>query len=200
MAKRRAPDPFFLVNSLGLLPLSSSNEGSSICSSGSSSSESSSFSDPFSAGLYSLLPRGFLAIPKSMFLYLLMFYRPTYATLLATHEHADNADFWKFRHQLFHSSLEHILSSLRPHMTTPHVTQCGDGHLHCVIYGLGLYIADYPEQALLACIVHGWCPKCVAIVLNFRHSLVIISDAQIHQMILTNQIQHPVLTPIPTCL
>ncbi|KZT22793.1 hypothetical protein NEOLEDRAFT_1070935, partial [Neolentinus lepideus HHB14362 ss-1] len=22
------------------------------------------------------------------------------------------------------------------------------------------YIADYPEQALLACIVQGWCPKC----------------------------------------
>ena len=120
--------------------------------------------------------------------------------LLATREHADNADFRKFRRQLFHSSLQHILSSLRPHMTTPRVTRCGDGHLCCVIYGLGPYIADYPEQALLACIVQGWCPKCVAIVLNFRHSGVIISDAQTRQMILTNQIQHPVLTRILTCL
>ncbi|KAF8151393.1 hypothetical protein B0H34DRAFT_664731, partial [Crassisporium funariophilum] len=28
-----------------------------------------------------------------------------------------------------------------------------------VIYGIGPYIADYPEQALLACIVSGWCPR-----------------------------------------
>jgi hypothetical protein len=31
-----------------------------------------------------------------------------------------------------------------------------------VIYGLGPYIADYPEQALLACIVQNWCPKYVS--------------------------------------
>jgi hypothetical protein len=30
------------------------------------------------------------------------------------------------------------------------------------VYGLGLYIADYPEQALLACIVQNWCPKYVS--------------------------------------
>ncbi|KAL6310202.1 hypothetical protein BKA93DRAFT_814481 [Sparassis latifolia] len=40
------------------------------------------------------------------------------------------------------------------------VTRCADGHFRRVIYGLGPYIADYPEQALLACIVQGWCPKC----------------------------------------
>ncbi|KAH9965583.1 hypothetical protein BJV74DRAFT_869979 [Russula compacta] len=39
---------------------------------------------------------------------------------------------------------------------------CPDGHFRRVIYGLGPYIADYPEQALLACIVQGWCPKCTA--------------------------------------
>ncbi|KAI0246259.1 hypothetical protein BJV78DRAFT_1277264 [Lactifluus subvellereus] len=42
------------------------------------------------------------------------------------------------------------------------LTQCPDGHFCHVIYGLGPYIADYPEQALLACIVQGWCPKCTA--------------------------------------
>jgi hypothetical protein len=68
-------------------------------------------------------------------------------------------DFRKFRRQLFHTSLEHVLSSLRPHMTTPRVTRCGDGHYRRVIYGLGPYIADYPEQALLACVVQDWCAK-----------------------------------------
>ena len=30
-----------------------------------------------------------------------------------------------------------------------------------VVYGLGPYIADYPEQALAGGIVQGWCPKCL---------------------------------------
>ncbi|KAH9986516.1 hypothetical protein BJV77DRAFT_965155 [Russula vinacea] len=47
-------------------------------------------------------------------------------------------------------------------MRIPEVTLCPDGYLRRVIYGLGPYIADYPEQALLACIVQGWCPKCTA--------------------------------------
>ncbi|KAG6825644.1 hypothetical protein H0H92_002967 [Tricholoma furcatifolium] len=87
---------------------------------------------------------GFLAIPK------------------ASKEYADNADYRKFRRQLFHTSLERILSSLRPYMTKPRITRCADGHFRRVIYGLGPYIADYPEQALLACIVQNWCPKCTA--------------------------------------
>jgi hypothetical protein len=64
-----------------------------------------------------------------------------------------------FRRQLFHSSLGAILEPLRPAMTTPELTRCPDGHFRRVIYGLGPYIADYPEQALLACVVQGWCPK-----------------------------------------
>ncbi|KAJ3510664.1 hypothetical protein NLJ89_g4545 [Agrocybe chaxingu] len=88
---------------------------------------------------------GFLAVPKT------------------TRDYADKANFRKFRRQLFHSSLEHILSSLRPHMIHPRITRCADGHYRRVIYGLGPYIADYPEQALLACIVQNWCPKCTAL-------------------------------------
>ncbi|KAJ6548029.1 hypothetical protein B0H10DRAFT_2202662 [Mycena sp. CBHHK59/15] len=37
-----------------------------------------------------------------------------------------------------------------------------DGHFRRVIYGLGPYIADYPEQALLTSIVQGWCPRCLS--------------------------------------
>ena len=34
-------------------------------------------------------------------------------------------------------------------MTTPEIARCADGHLRRVIYGLGPYIADYPEQVIL---------------------------------------------------
>ncbi|KAH9960987.1 hypothetical protein BJV74DRAFT_871953 [Russula compacta] len=87
---------------------------------------------------------GFLSIPKT------------------DRKYQDDNKFCMFHHQLFHSSLGAILEPLRPAMTTPKVTRCPDGHFHRIIYGLGLYIADYPEQALLACIVQGWCPKCTA--------------------------------------
>ena len=84
---------------------------------------------------------------------------------LASHETRDDAGFRKFRRQLLHSSLAKILESLKPGMTTPEIVQFPDGHFRWVIYGLGPYIADYPEQALLACIVQGWCPKYVTVML-----------------------------------
>jgi Plavaka transposase len=85
----------------------------------------------------------------------------------ADKEHEDSLEFRQFRRQLFHSSLVQILLSLKPWMEKPRITQCGDGHLRRVIYGLGPYIADYPEQTLLACVVSGWCPKRVTIALHF---------------------------------
>jgi hypothetical protein len=47
-------------------------------------------------------------------------------------------------------------------MTIPDIMWTPDGHFHHVVYSLGPYIADYPEQALLACVVQGWCPRYVA--------------------------------------
>jgi hypothetical protein len=44
-------------------------------------------------------------------------------------------------------------------METPMVMRFGDGHYQRVISGLRPYIGDYPEQALLACIMQGWCAK-----------------------------------------
>lgn len=70
----------------------------------------------------------------------------------------EDPHFRKFRRQLFHSSLSRILRSLRPWMEKPEIVRCGDGHFRKVVYSLGPYIADYPEQALLACIVQNWCP------------------------------------------
>ncbi|KAJ7115096.1 hypothetical protein C8R43DRAFT_902897 [Mycena crocata] len=87
---------------------------------------------------------GFLAIPKT------------------DRENKDSTEFRTFRRNLFHGSLRHILQSLKPAMTTPEVALFADGHYRRVIYGLGPYIADYPEQVLLACVVQGWCARCTA--------------------------------------
>ncbi|KAF8815301.1 hypothetical protein BYT27DRAFT_7226011 [Phlegmacium glaucopus] len=86
-------------------------------------------------------------------------------------DHQDSAAFQKFQRQLFHSSLTRILMPLRPWMEMPRITCCGNGHYRRVIYGLGPYIADYPEQCLLACVVSGWCP---------RNSDIVLSIAALH--------------------
>jgi hypothetical protein len=80
---------------------------------------------------------------------------------LAGKRHSNTEDFRRFKRQLFHSTVSFILSSLRDAMTTPEVAMCPDGHYRRVIYGLGPYIADYPEQVLVACVVQGWCPTYV---------------------------------------
>lgn len=46
-------------------------------------------------------------------------------------------------------------------MLTPIVLRCPDGHFRRVIFGLGAYIADYPEQVSLSGVISDWCPKCV---------------------------------------
>ena len=78
---------------------------------------------------------------------------------LASNEFCNDAAFCHFQCQLLHSSLAKILETLKDGMTVPKIVRFPDGHFRKVIYGLGPYIADYPEQALLACIVQGWCPK-----------------------------------------
>jgi Plavaka transposase len=77
----------------------------------------------------------------------------------ADKQHEDSLEFQYFHWQLFHMSLVCILQAVKPWMRKPHITQCGDGHLRHVIYGLSPYIADYPKQVLFACVVLGWCPK-----------------------------------------
>ncbi|KAJ6617648.1 hypothetical protein B0H10DRAFT_1948157 [Mycena sp. CBHHK59/15] len=82
--------------------------------------------------------------------------------LKTTHDPSGSMALCKFHQQLFRSSLHKILSPLKPHMTIPCITHCTDGHCCQAIYGLGPYIADYPEQALLACIVQNWCARCLS--------------------------------------
>lgn len=78
--------------------------------------------------------------------------------LAVLRKYKDDAVFRKFRRQLFHASLSRILQSLTGFMEHPEVVLCSDGHYRKAIYGIGPYIADYPEQALIASIVQGWCP------------------------------------------
>ncbi|KAJ7470119.1 hypothetical protein B0H11DRAFT_1919941 [Mycena galericulata] len=91
-----------------------------------------------------VLPIAFLPIPKT------------------TRKHRKTVPFQKFVRQMYHACLAQVFEPLKAGMTTPEVVRCPDGHFRCAIYGLGPYIADYPEQVWLACIVQGWCPKCDA--------------------------------------
>ncbi|KAG7086185.1 hypothetical protein E1B28_002146 [Marasmius oreades] len=70
--------------------------------------------------------------------------------------------FHTFCRRLYHHSLFTALKVLRPYMTTPILLKCPAGHYRQVIFQLGPYIGDYPEQTYLSCIVQGWCPKCMA--------------------------------------
>lgn len=103
---------------------------------------------------------GFLAIPKGRF-FPALWYQVPLDNLNDTAEksHADSVSFRKFRRKLHHSTLAQILANPRPGMTTPEVVLCFNNHCYRVIYSIGPYIADYPEQALLSCVVQGWCPR-----------------------------------------
>ncbi|KIL58389.1 hypothetical protein M378DRAFT_86568 [Amanita muscaria Koide BX008] len=77
-------------------------------------------------------------------------------------EHEDSIQFRRFRRELFHGSVSQILQTLRPGMEEPELLRYADGYYRRTIYGLGAYIADYPEQVILSCIVQDWCPLCTA--------------------------------------
>jgi hypothetical protein len=72
--------------------------------------------------------------------------------------------YQKFCRQLYHACLYKVFEPLKAGMTTPEVVKCPDGHFRRAIYGLGPYIADYPEQVWLSGVVQGWCPKYVSFV------------------------------------
>ncbi|KAG1802552.1 uncharacterized protein BJ212DRAFT_1449973 [Suillus subaureus] len=91
---------------------------------------------------------GFLAIPKS------------------TKEHLDDKDFCNLCRQMFHSSLAKIFEPVKLNMMVPDVVHCPDSHYRHVIYRLGPYITNYPEQVALSGVVQNWCPKYVSFTMN----------------------------------
>lgn len=104
----------------------------------------------------------FLAIPHGEYLLChLLVSLQTYRS--ARHSPADRQDkdtnaFRSFKQQLYHTSLTTILKPLRPAMTQPEVVRCPNAHFRRAVYGIAANMMDYPEQALAACIVEGWCP------------------------------------------
>ncbi|EMD34081.1 hypothetical protein CERSUDRAFT_56026, partial [Gelatoporia subvermispora B] len=95
---------------------------------------------------------GFFAMPKS------------------SKDYAKDPEFRKFKRKLYHGSLIKIFQSLKKAMTKYEVFRCPDGHFRRVIFGLGPFIGDYPEQVLVTSIVQGWCPKCTAASPNLESS------------------------------
>ncbi|KAG6839064.1 hypothetical protein C0991_006277, partial [Blastosporella zonata] len=80
-------------------------------------------------------------------------------------------------------------------MNHPVVLRCPGGYFRRVILDLGPFIADYPEQVMLAGIVQDWCPKCTAkrimgpLIIPFTHDFpranihVLLSSDLLHQAI-----------------
>lgn len=98
------------------------------------------------------IPKGEYSVPRIATMTLIL-----YRT--AAREFADDEEFRVFKKQIYHAALTQILSPLRPGMTVPHVMRCPDGHYRRVVFELGPFIADYPEQVYLSGVVYGWCPK-----------------------------------------
>ena len=82
---------------------------------------------------------------------------------LASRDEDNTEEFRIFRKQLYHAALAAILHPLKPGMTTPEVVKCPDGRFRRAVFQVGPFIADYPEQVVLAGIVSGWCPKYVSL-------------------------------------
>lgn len=110
------------------------------------------------AHVESLTLIAFLSIPKGMYIFE---YEPFLIILMtvASREYSGTEVFRTFRRQLFHTSIHRILEPLREGMTQPQVHLSPDGKYRRFVYRLGPYIADYPEQVLLTCIVQNWCPR-----------------------------------------
>lgn len=104
-----------------------------------------------------VVPIGFMAIPKGM---LPCRFKGTYIdSSIASRKAEDTREFRTFKKQLFHSSLEMILEPLRHGMTNPVVRRYPDGHYRRAVYDLVGYIADYPEQVLVAGVSTTWDTK-----------------------------------------
>lgn len=85
----------------------------------------------------------------------------SHQTTIAAHKEDNDPEFRTFKKKLYHGSIAAILQPIKGAMTTPIVQRCPDGHWRRVIFDLAAFIADYPEQVMLAGIVQGWCPRWV---------------------------------------
>ena len=98
---------------------------------------------------------GFLPIPKGEFV--------NAPQGLQSHKYSgarkdtNNETFRDFHRRLLHGCFTVTLETLEPFMHKWDVVQCSDHHFRRAIYGLGAFIADYPEQTAVSGTVYNWC-------------------------------------------
>ena len=77
--------------------------------------------------------------------------------MIGARKDTNGETFRDFHRRVFHGSLAKIIGPLEPYMYDWDIVRCSDHHFRRAIYGLGPYIADYPEQTAASGTVYNWC-------------------------------------------